>query len=746
MREALCVDFLLDEINSGLLRDIVEHCFRERGFKISRQKKAVLILSVLFSRLVRDFSFEEFLQLLPKKEQKDFLTDLLYHIYYINLTLENLVSKERLFFYLFQTFAIRAREKSLAAIFSSLNLSEKIRCLGFLLERFDEGSFRIMQVCAKDRAPEIKAWPELILRSLIDKKEFSEWALSQESITKDELELILKTIHKEIDQKAAKICQILQSIGKRVTFEEVKRTVLLFGLFNHQVPREAKFLHEYRGLDEKLEQALGNLDKPGVQAFIDSLVEQITTLTANPEHYLEGLKLITFAMPTAGKQLERLFWLPSVAQALNQLKPKQRVPIFIFDQSEPKLFKKNSRYLKKFRQQDVYQLDTPQIVAIAEKIGCLELLVTDKQERFGYGGARNAIFLIAPLLKYYYDKVGSEALFEHLHSLALFELQKDFREVVLEEKRGPVVIHMGDDDIYIPTSTVFCDALFAYKHASEYFMKVGWVSGRRTTWTLSSFDLEYVLNRSPEILLQHRWDDSPCFHGMAGLLTKPKLCLNLPYGHEEGSLQAMEIYSYAFRLPSLHLSGYRFPKLKLPTNRFAGLAELLREHYHYLFSLLLVMDLVDPGNIFKRSALPWNEHAPFKSLSEAINYMQLAATKEEMQRRFFRNLTSIATAYSEKSSPLDFATLNVTTLDSQDIAKATKGFKKLFRKEIRELQKLFELLAHEANLLKEILLKEIAETKRVKEEGTILTPVLVKLLEVIGKASFQTALANLSSR
>lgn len=747
VNKSLNVEFLLDEIRFGLLRNIVEECFRIKGIKAPRKTKAKIILTALFARLVRGFDFKNFYEAIPESEQVDFLSHLLYNIYYINLTLEHLISSEKLTFYLFQTLAIRAKERTIKALFEALSYADKLKCMAFCLEHFDEGAFRILQVAGHDEAPEIRHLVSFIDRSLVDAEEFCEWVASEESFTPESVIEAIQAIDAQIEGKAKSCFEALaraqesglaKTIEETVTFEEVKRLILHFGLYDHQVPKNFWFLHEFRALDDKLAAALEQ--KTGLE-FLDRIVDHIYAINYAPSRYAEGLELITFALPTAGKELEQLFWLSSICQAMKSLSPKKRVPIFVFDQSTPALFKKNARFIKRqTKAVEIFHLGTAALLEIASRLRITDMLVCGKGGRFGYGGARNAIFFIAPLLKYYFTLKGSKPLLDYVRSISDETLRKDFTEVVLQEKRGPTVIHMGDDDVHIPKSTLFADSLFAVMHAKEFFSRVGWIIGRRTTWTQTNFNLEFVLEHAPNILLQHSWEQAPSCHGMAGLLTKPKVCLNLPFGQEEAYLQSMKLYNFDFRLPSMHLSGYRFPSVKIPTNRFSGLASLLEKHYQFLFEMMLVMDTVDPGNILNRCALPWNDQACiFSNLEDAMRYILNENTVSEMKRRFFANLLDLSKAYKDYSqeSPEEgsFATQNVCVLNTLDIKKITKKYKTLFPKEMKELDALFTTLKLDAEAL-----QKMAEGVPPTHRGNFMVHAIELLLKIVGEGHFQRAL------
>ncbi|MBS0634041.1 MAG: hypothetical protein JSR37_01080, partial [Verrucomicrobia bacterium] len=103
----MSVEFALDELENGLIRDIVEECFLLEGFdELAKERKAELILSILFGIFVRGFNFEAFLKEVPEDARANFLSTLLFQIYYRNFSLKYLSSPKILRFYLLQMAAL----------------------------------------------------------------------------------------------------------------------------------------------------------------------------------------------------------------------------------------------------------------------------------------------------------------------------------------------------------------------------------------------------------------------------------------------------------------------------------------------------------------------------------------------------------------------------------------------------------------------------------------------------------------
>ncbi len=719
----LDVEYLLDQIQYGLLRDIVEECFLAEGFVLSDEKKAIVILSGLFAALVRGFDFNQFLHSLPQSEQKNFLSTLLLHIYYRNMSVGHLASCQSLQHYLMRTVALTADASSIALIYDGLDFSAKLKVIGYCLKFFDEGSYRILRHAMCYDTHDIQKLLALLDRKIISEHSVIKWLDAIKCASVEDLQLFLEDQEKETRKAIAACKKYLPH-----TLEEISRFCAIYGLYGHQSPNDEDLIGAVR-LDKKLKKAKND-------AFTNAISSHIHALGNAREKYLQGIANITYALPTAGKDLRFFAWIPSLVVALEgfcqELNIANTIPIFILDQSEPDLFAKNAAYIKTLSKNCIH-LNAYDMITLAKKLNIEKLLETDSDGRFGYGGARNAIFLLMPLLRKLLDnKISKDTL------------EADFRKIVLEESENPCVIHMGDDDVHVPFSTVFSDALFASEHSLEYFCRYGWVKGRRTTWTQTSFSLEYLLEHTSDILLQHTWQDEPFKHGMSGLLTKPKLCLNVPFGQEEAYLKAMKEYSWDIRHPMLHLSGYRLPTSEITTNRFSGLAAFLKIHYNNTVGALLVTDLLDPQNLYKRCALPWNKlKKTFTSLENAIEYIVNPKVIQRMQTAFEKNVANLEKGLKNyekiKLKKSNLALFHIGVLETQNVDAILLPYSR-FANEVQELKSLFTELSSDAKAFKAAL---VSKKKLLVPENQSMTHSLQLLLQVIREASFQQILSHL---
>jgi hypothetical protein len=597
------------------LRYLVEAAFATVQTKKSksRQELATIILTKLFALCVRGFRFDHFVsKILSKSEQKVFLTELLFHIYSLTFPLRVFYSSERLHSYLLQQLAAVCKSKTVKTFLLDLNLTKKVHALTYALAFYEEGSFYLARAMRYDR--ELSKLVGFIERGLIEKRAFYEWAKEERLVTVKMLQVFLEDEEKKRKERIQELSHVVNSYHK-TDFSHVERFVNIFGLYDHQGPDGSSLVDK---LSSKQDFEFFEVMKPH--------------LTATAQEYIEGMNSVVLALPTFSRELQRLPWLESILESLelfNKFFGKCKYPIFVFDQSEKPLFIKNHRYIQSLMKRfcmPIVHLDKDAIMQLATKLDILPLIVTAPDNRFGYAGARNAVFLLAPLL----HKLHSQGL---SHTLSKAKLKTYFHEAIYSD----VAIHMGDDDLYEPIETVFTDALFAYRYKDRYFCRRGYLVGRITTVVQASLD-PYAMQHSFETITgQFPWSDSPIFPGMTGCLSKMRICLDLPYGQEEPQVRPMEKVFVDMRRPSMHLSGWRYPRYDVPTNRFAGLAGFLQKNTTYVVLLVLMERLLEPIDLSK-TALIWNKKtSDYKNFKELLEAITAHETIEAMQKQFWEN-------------------------------------------------------------------------------------------------------------
>lgn len=702
--------------DSGIhFRSLIEGLFLVKT-TLTKEKKAHIILQELFTCLIPGFHFR-----LPKKKQKQFLTCILYHIFSLTFSLIHLRSKDELTAFLFR---IQASIQDFRSEWNELTFSQKIKTVAFCSEHYDEGSFNLLQFLKKSEFSDIS---KRIQGYQISTKTFWQWANSFKTITKKELYAFLKNQDKE---KALRFQSVSESLA--TLFPDCNFTLHfldILGLFGSQVPVDSSILLEEMGFDEKLRACIENPDAAEVKIFLAALK---THLQATTEQYKNGLKSIAYCIPTYGRDLAKM---PSVQSLLEgaELLSADDFTLIIFDQSSPQQFAKNRAYTQKYSKSIVH-LNKKKILEIAKEYGVYDLIVTGPNERFGYAGARNAIFLLAP----------------HLCSRAS--------------------IMMCDDDLYVPACNMYADALFAYLNKGQYYSRFATIVGRNTLQVYASIDPVSSFTTTSKILSQCEWVQKSILHPMSALLSSPKLCLNIPLGQEESHFLALKLYNFDIRRPSLHLAGFRYPKGIFPTNRYSGLAAYLKQMNGYVFGLLLVSELLDPCNIAQKCALVWNlEQKPCESFQEGVDL--ILKSTHAMQKQFWNNFELFLQGFSDSEpyNELDIAKTSkiMQRVIALDIDHFLVQYSELhpyiltFKKEFVELKQFFLTTKQQASWLKEFAFtlhtkgRDLQAIEHAREhvekvsgrsiEQHLFTYSLYTLCKSVGAAGFQKALKVLET-
>lgn len=382
-------------------------------------------------------------------------------------------------------------------------------------------------------------------------------------------------------------------------------------------------------------------------SFVISVVEHLEALKDFPQQYGIGLNKLIFAMPTKGRNLSIQSSLPSLLRGLQNTQSIAescnskhvsiyQYPVFVFDQSEESVFKKNQSYIKKLNRNfrsSIILISRDDALQIARKIGIELLLDTVGDETFGYGGARNCLFLLAPLLKATFEKGMTLA---EMLQMEQEDLNALFEKSVLEE---PVkAIFMVDDDVEISGANILSDALLMQRKQRAHF--TSYTIGRNTKFGNQYIDLKRFFTNPEHNFLSTKWMPYPIGAGMSELVTPFYFCLNLPFAGEEGHFNRKGNYN-ALLLPSYHLAGTRYPSHEIPTRFFVGFEKCLGGHIAKTMNLHISYTILDPVNRDEACALPWNDEATsvsLTSLRDIFAYVADEETKREMQMRFWSNV------------------------------------------------------------------------------------------------------------
>ncbi|MBS0652655.1 MAG: hypothetical protein JSR39_03920 [Verrucomicrobia bacterium] len=381
--------------------------------------------------------------------------------------------------------------------------------------------------------------------------------------------------------------------------------------------------------------------------YLSNLLSHVQALKS-PFGYAQGASTTIFSLPTYGKDLSRLSWLPSMAENLRDYCQStgsniQDFPIFVFDQSARELFLRNASYIDSLNSlygTRIFVYSNEQILTLSKKLNLGQLIDTSKEGRLGYGGARNAVYMLSPLLKEL-DRQGLRTP-EAILNVSSDLLRQIFFKTV---SHNLWTIHMGDDDAQIPYGYFLSDLLLAQNYHGRSFVKCGEFSGRDTTSVNGIhfeelFDLEKILS-SPEILFEQTlWTKDKRRWGMCGALRSFGWSM-LPFGNEEAYNQEELIIGPDIRPAGFHLAGRRFPQEQFPSSPIIGIAKRLRNFLPYMLETVMVVDLFDTGNKHQRTILPWKKTGmspqPFANLGSVFETLSSHETEKAMRTQLLKN-------------------------------------------------------------------------------------------------------------
>lgn len=477
-------------------------------------------------------------------------------------------------------------------------------------------------------------------------------------------------------------------------------------------------------------------------AFALPIFLHIKAVSEDPTIYLEGLDQITFAIPTKGKSIEILpslisivAGLKSLFETINALTSKnvnfKDHPIFVYDQSDPTLFAKNQRFIKKLNRQNrcaIIQLSKEETVALSKKVGIEPLINTTGTGELGYAGARNSVYLLSPVLKAAFAQ-GSRSVKQVLamedKSLRLF-----FEQYVLgnESENAGTAILTVDDDMEIPEANIFAHVLFAQRCRQQYFVSYGLNFGRQTKFVplIPSFKEILDFKSTRNLLSSTEWSGesiSPSF--MAECLTKPGVCINLPMGSEENQLKMITLHNALIQI-SYHLAGTRYPVKQLPTHFFVGLEEFLEKYIPYTLFSALASTYIDAVTFLGTSILPWS-HASlhFERLQDAFDSMTGEYTKPDLQKKFWTKVHEVF--FTKQPKGYGYLSNCIEDLINTDNeASVSQMFKEgnylpQEKASLKKIAKLYSFYQQDAILYKEFALSILEEIKRSLKEKKIAT-------------------------
>ena len=430
-------------------------------------------------------------------------------------------------------------------------------------------------------------------------------------------------------------------------------------------------------------------------------------------------------------------------------------PIYIFDQSGQKIFKRNSAFIKKLNRQFkacLIHVSKDKTLDLADRLGIKPLIVTDPPNEFGYGGMRNCVFMLTPILKqaFLQDRDLDQILLLPNADLACL-----FNEHVLGmDGKAADTIFMIDDDMEIPEANIFAHLVFSNLSKNHY---TAWDSIQfgRNTKKVAFQSLPDFLSVPEKQVVFAKWEKTGISAVMGEYVGKPKFCLNVPFGAEEGHANLPYELNF-FQIASCHLSGGRFPYGEVPIHYFDGVAPILAAYLRYAFQLKMSTRLIDPLNRRERRILPWNAgnlRFSFRNMGEMFEYIAKDSTNKEIQKRFWKNVHD-QYAFSDTMEKDDFSPFlkEIMEMDIQGIIKSfekQENLDKLGKNSLRNIGNSYAQVQQDAkylweygncviNMIKDNLLTHGQSTESIQENWHVLCIELsLDMASILEKAETQ---------
>lgn len=651
------LDFCSNQIQD-LVIDVIVKAFKER--KNTKVEIAFDLMCQLFECF--HFDFWAFCQQYIKShnQKKSFLSYLLSCIYYNEIPILNLANEKNREFlneFLVTLLVECVPAKQVRFLIDACSNSQKLKlvCQCGLYPR--EGSWTIFQsfllIYAKD--PEWGSLLNLLKTKYYDVDYFKSMLLQGSFDIKL---LTLKLKEKAEGQIHYILALKIQSYP--YSFDQLREFFKIFGLHGYYID-----LVQENSIDQILQMAMEMQRNPLlhglpsfeiVRSFITQLFQELDTFHHHPLEYIEGLKRLVYALPTRGLNLPFQPWLPSILEGLSKLIEYlhqkgfseiklNEFPIIVFDQASAMQLKKNYRFIQKLSNHykaTILHISKKQILELAKKINLQSWIQTvPDQTSFGYAGSRNCVFFLAPLL--FKAFLMGKKTFQAVMKMSRSELKNLFNVTTLGLTQQDMMIHLGEDDVNIPSSHLFLNASFTHRHQNLFVSRPVYCIGRATHVVNPLVDLKSILNKPCSAFFSSHWNPFPVSGRMKGMISKPRFCLPLPFGNEELHVIPTHYICEYFHQPIIHLGGTRFPSKNIPISPLDGLDCYLSNYLPYSIQICMLSSLTDPSNALHQSIFPWNDEAlrtvhKFNCLGDLWNYASLSDTLSEMQERFWINL------------------------------------------------------------------------------------------------------------
>ncbi len=414
----------------------------------------------------------------------------------------------------------------------------------------------------------------------------------------------------------------------------------------------------------------------GLRRAGEAFLQVATQLRAqgNPDTTTElrALDRMVMALPTAGKPLETLSYLPSLvddlAGTLGRLSARDGqehsladYPILVFDQSsrvgkpgERAMFDRNTDYIDGLKAKtgaNIVQVSMQQVNELGDKLGLKELFDTTGSGRAGFGGARNMSFLIGPMLhKALHDPESGVRSMADLVAKPREELEALMHDVL--RGTGHEMVLMGDDDTTVRPGFMDAKVQLAAQHEDDYAKIVTLTLGRATTkippvadpvvLKAIGFDEDAMITGLDQIndsvsgaMRATQWEGDPrkaIEHQMSGALMHPGSCLDLPLPSEEGQFANYRHEVVDWLGSALHHSGDRFASVEGRMGQLAG----------YYGQAQMAIDLLGVTDKPHSNMLPWNDRTrEFDSIGGIYAHAADPATQRGIREAFVTRLVDM---------------------------------------------------------------------------------------------------------
>ena len=786
----------LDLRSPNLQKDVVSIItdFMQKTTLPQNELTIMELLGDLFSHFKFDLKQFCLSNNLTELEGDAYLSYLLYGIYYneIPLVREHLTP-----YYFYTLLAETLSEQRLRTIILNLDTKQQLALLAFCHLHLREGAWLILQqfknvpwhafiqlLTSKYYSAQ---YLDDLLRLYPEEEELVFFQNALDLHARDQLDMIHKLLSPLISQIVSSPLRGFEAIEKlkhnaNADADKLKQKVLqsqaslenLFALHikEHYSVEELKAFFQIFGLEGqylkcpgienpqaplsiRLKQILDLFENPSLIPLseLDSLIyfilnicNQLYAFLRNKILYEKGLNKLVFAVPTLGLR-EKMPWITSVLEGLREVHShigNERAignhAIILFDQSSTGLLKKNRAFTreqaKRYRA-TIWHLSKTQTIRLAKKIGVDQWIITDRNDSFGYGGSRNCVFFLAPLIQKAYS--SGVKTFAALMKLPLMTIKKLYNSAVMGVGHQDLIIQMGEDDIYIPACNFFVDALYSEQHKNDYFNKPSFCIGRSTHIINPVLDLETINKTPPALYDTTYWRNVPFLGGLKGMLTKPRFCFPLPYGNEECHVILPHYSIDFFHQPIIHLGGTRFPSKLFPCSPLDGVIEYLQRFLPYCFHISLCNSLIDAENQRHRCIVPWNEPSFRKSsklhcLQDLIDFADSPETRKHLAEGFWKNMEVIFNKPDRIDLPLCVSLHNYIQAEIPSKTPADlKAYYENLRNDANFLLQLGQgfLKHHRTNTSKNWMRNAISETEKLMNTKLSDNPLSIGLYNLV---------------